>query len=250
MLDVALPLAFGFLLVLLRTAGLCVTAPVLSASSVPMRVRLAVSAALAFAVFTGAGLPVVDAPPNLFSFAYAGLVETAIGLGGGLCARMLLEAAQAAGSVAGLSSGLGYGALVDPLNGAASTVAGQLFSMLALGITVSLGLPGEAVAWLARSVVQIPPGHAVDLPALVQALITTAATASALSMRLCFPFMAAGLIAHASLGVLGRAAPQLNLQSVGFSISLAAGGFALYLVAPVVAEAAARSAAGFFAGGP
>jgi len=49
--------------------------------------------------------------------------------------------------------------------------------------------------------------------------------------------------------VVGRTAPQLNINSVGFSITILAGGGALYLLAPRIAELAARTAASAFTGG-
>jgi flagellar biosynthetic protein FliR len=232
----------GLLLVLMRSAGLCLAAPVLSATAVPSRIRLAIALALAVAVYLGAGMPQAQVPEGLLGMALAGVVECVVGLAAGLCVRFVLEAAQAAGSVAGLAAGLGYGALLDPFNGAASTVAGQLFSLLALGLAVAFNLHGEAVAWLARSVMSSPPGHAVDLAALATTVVSTAIYACALAIRLAFPFLTAGLLAHAALGVVGRSTPQLNLSSIGFSLSLAAGGAALWFVAPTAADAAARAA--------
>jgi flagellar biosynthetic protein FliR len=248
-LDLTLPLGFGFLLVLFRTAGLCVAAPVLSATAVPVRIRLGVAVALSIAVFTGAGMPQVPLPSSLLGLAGASLVETAIGLTAGLCARLLLEAAQAAGAAAGLSAGLGYGALIDPFNGAAASVAGQLFSILALGIAVAANLHGEAVAWLARSVATHPPGQPFELLRLAQTVIATGVLACSLSIRLAMPFLAAALMAHAALGVLNRTTPTVNVTSVGFSLSLAAGGAAMYFAAPAAAEAAARAAISVFSQG-
>jgi flagellar biosynthesis protein FliR len=40
---------------------------------------------------------------------------------------------------------------------------------------------------------------------------------------------------------MGRTAPQLNISSVGFSVTILAGGGALYLTAPTIAEMAARA---------
>lgn len=247
MIDLALPMAFGFALVLFRTAGLCLAAPVFSAITVPVRVRLGIVPALAVAIFCGAGMPQVAPPATLGGIAVASLVETAVGLAGGLCARFLIDAAQAAGSVAGLSAGLGYGALVDPFHGAASTVGGQLVSILALGLAVAANLHADAIIWLARSVMTHPPGVAADLPALSSAVVVTGIWATALAVRLSFPFLAAGLMAQGALGVLNRTTPQLNLSSIGFSLSLASGGVALYLFAPDAAEVASRAAASFFA---
>jgi flagellar biosynthesis protein FliR len=52
-----------------------------------------------------------------------------------------------------------------------------------------------------------------------------------------------------ALGVVGRTAPQLNISSVGFSITILAGGAALYMTAPTIAEIAARAASAALSGG-
>jgi flagellar biosynthetic protein FliR len=245
-MDFALPHAWGFALVVFRTTGLFAVAPIFSAFTVPMRLRMGIAFAVAVAIFTGAGMPRVAPADSLFGLAFAAAAETAIGLCAGLCARLVLEAALGAGHVAGLAAGLGYGSLVDPFNGASSSVISQLLSTLALAFAVAADLHAEAIAWLCRSVMEHPPGSALAFKSLAQTTIVTAAWASALSVRLAFPFMAAGLMGNAALGVLNRSVPQLSLQNIGFSISLIAGGAALFFAAPAAAEIAARSAVAVF----
>jgi flagellar biosynthetic protein FliR len=246
--DAPIASAFAFGLVLLRTAGLCMTAPILAARVVPARIRLALALALAFAVWTGAGAPAVAPPATLAGLAGASAMETATGLLAGLAARFALEAALAAGQLAGLSAGLGFSALVDPATGAESTAVSQTLFVTAQGVAVALGAHTEAVAWLARSAIRWPPGTAADLPELAARLVGQSAVSVALAVRLAFPVMAAVMLGHVTMGLLSRMAPQLNLGNVGFSIAILAGGFALYLAAPAAAELAARAAVAAFQG--
>lgn len=236
------PQAWGFALVLLRSAGLLVALPVIGAGLVPVRARLAFVVVAAVVAWSGGGAPAAILPAGLPALALAGLGETVVGLAAGLGARVVFEAAQAAGQVAGLSVGLGYGELVDPVGGASTTALGQLFAMGALAFAVALGLHREAFVLLARSVVALPPGGAVDLRGLAGAVVHHGLGATALAVRLAFPILAAVLVGHLGLGLLGRIAPQLNLSSLGFSIAILAGGAALWLVLPAAAEAAAQAA--------
>jgi flagellar biosynthetic protein FliR len=245
--DAPLAALWGFGLLLFRTAGLCVTAPVLGARVVPQRVRLGVSVMLAFAVFQGAGAPAVAPPPDLLALGGAAALETGLGLLGGLAARWVLDAALAAGHLAGLSAGLGFSALVDPVSGAESTGLSQLFFAGAQLFALSLGIHREAVAWLARGATAFPPGAAHDLGPVLAAAIGQAVLSMALAVRLAFPVLAAVLMGHAAMGVMNRMAPQLNLANVGFSIAILAGGVAVYLSAPAAAELAARAAIATFA---
>lgn len=239
-MEALFPLLHGFALVLLRTAGLVVTAPVLSAKAVPVRIRLAIALLVGASIFSGAGAPQVPLPSSLLALAGEAVVETAVGAAAGFSAAVILEAAWAAGHVAGLGMGLGYGALIDPFNGASSTVLSQIFSVVALGMAVALGVHREAFAWLTRSLIEFPPGGPVDPGPMVSGVVNHAILGAALAIRLAFPILAAVTFGHVALGVVGRTASQLNLSNVGFAVAILAGGGALYLVAPVAAEIAAR----------
>jgi len=247
-MDASLATLWGFGLVLFRTAGLCATAPMLGARLVPARVRMGLALALSFAVFNGAGAPAVAVPSTLLGLAGPALVETLLGLLGGLAARWALDAALAAGHLAGLSAGLGFSALIDPTSGAESNGLSQYFFAGAQAAALSLGLHREAVAWLARAAVTWPPGSAVELGPILARTAGHAVLSVALSVRLAFPVLAAVLLGHACMGVMSRMAPQLNLSNVGFSIAILAGGLGVYLAAPGVAELAARAAVAAFHG--
>jgi flagellar biosynthetic protein FliR len=243
------PVAAGFLLVLSRAGALAATAPLYGMKVVPARVRMAVAVALAVVAFTAAGTPGFAAWERADALIMAFIVETVLGLAGGLAARFALDAAAAAGHAIGLGMGLGFGAVVDPLHGAESTAISELLSILALGIAVATGLHRDAVAWLCRSVIEAPPGARIALGPVAAGVVGEAAQAAALSVRLAFPVLAAVTVGHLGLGVLTKSAPQLGPANIGFSVAILAGGGALYLLSPMLAESAARAARAVFTGG-
>lgn len=237
---------FGYLLVLLRTAGLLMSAPILGARNVPVRIRLALSLVLAMAVFTGAGSPAVALPAGVGGLLLGVVAESAMGLLAGLSARWVLDSALAAGQVIGISMGIGFAALVDPTSGSQSNAPGEMLLTLAQLSALALGIHREAIGWLARSVRIWPPGVDLPLHALASHAVGQAVLGATLAVRIAFPVLAAVILGHATVGVLGRAAPQLSLASIGFSVAILAGGGALYLVVPQAAEMVARSAVAAF----
>jgi flagellar biosynthesis protein FliR len=241
--------AWACALLLLRTAGLLLTAPVLSARVVPARVRVALAVLVAWAAWTGAGAPAAHPPEHLGSLAGAAALETALGILAGLAARFVLQAALAAGHLASMSMGLGMGSLLDPSSGAESNTIGELVYTVAQAGAVALGIHREAIAWLARSAVAFPPGADLSLRELMLKVIWESTGAAALAARLAFPMLCAVLIGHVVMAGIGRTAQQLNLGTVGFSIAIVAGGGAVYLVAPSAAEMAARAAVAAMASG-
>jgi len=240
--------AYGFALLLFRTAALCTAAPILGARVVPARIRLGLAVAVAVGVFVGAGSPAVPPPSGIAGLAGAAASETVIGLLSGLGARWMLDAALAAGHAAGLGAGLGFSALVDPTTGAEATAVSETVYTVAQGCAVALGVHREAISWLARATTAFPLGAPLDLPSLAVRTVGMGVVSIGLAVRLAFPVMAAVMLGHAIMGVTGRMAPQLSLGAVGFSVAILAGGWALYLVAPAAAELAARAALMAFRG--
>lgn len=241
-MTTALPTAFGFLLVVFRCGGLFMTAPVLGMKGVPARIRLGAAFAVSVAAFMGAGAPAYAAWDQGHVMIIAALSEALVGLSAGLIATLSIEAATGAGHLMGISMGLGMGSLIDPINGQESSASSQLMTFLALGFAVALGIHREAVAWLCRSIIELPPGVPADLNDLALRVITQATGALALAVRLAFPVLSAVTIGHMSLGLLGRVAPQMGLSNVGFAVALVAGMGAMYFVAPAAASVAAEAA--------
>jgi flagellar biosynthetic protein FliR len=244
---------FGFLLVLFRCTALCSVAPLFAMKPVPRRARMGIAFVLAFTAFAGAGFPAFAPRGGGTAGALIGAaaMETLIGVVAGLSATFAIEAAGAAGQLASAAMGLSYGSVIDPLHGADSTAIAELLSMFSVAALVVSGMHREAIAWLCRSVIAVPPGATagLDPTALAGAVVTQAISAAALAVRMAFPILVAVLFGHVALGVVGRTAPQLNVNSIGFSITILTGGAALYLLAPPIAELAARTATAAFTGG-
>jgi flagellar biosynthetic protein FliR len=247
------PTLFGFLLVLFRCTALCSVAPLFAMRSVPRRARMGLAFVLAFAAFSGAGFPRFAPPGGAATGALVGaaLVETMIGLVAGISASFAIDAAGAAGQLASAAMGLSYGSVIDPLHGADSTAISELISMFSMAALVVSGMHREAVAWLCRSVIEMPPGATagIDASALAGAVVTQAIGAAALAVRMAFPILVSVFFGHVALGVVGRTAPQLNVNSIGFCITILAGGAALYVLAPGIAALAAQTATAVFTRG-
>ena len=242
-----LPVAAAFILVVIRCASLFSVVPLFGMPAIPARVRMAAAVSVSVAAFLGAGAPSFAAWDHADRFIMAALTETLLGLTAGLAARLVLDAAAAAGSAIGVSMGLSA-ATYDPIHGAESTAVSQVLSLLALGFAVAGGIHREAVAWLCRSLVDMPPGSPVAFSDLAARVVGQAVGAIALAIRLAFPVLTAVTIGHLSLGLLNRTTPQLGLSNIGFSVALLAGAGALYLAAPPAALLAAEAARSALAG--
>jgi len=243
-----MPFAVGFFLVLVRCTSLIMVAPIFSAKAIPVLVRMGFSVPVAVAVYVGAGTPAFGGWEQLPKLIPAVVVEVVMGVGAGLCARFAIEATVGAGSAIATAMGISFGATIDPMHGAESTAIGELLSFLTLAVALAAGLHREAVAWLCRSVRDTPPGSEISVASVASRVVGDGVETFALAVRIAFPVLAAVTLGHMALGLLSRAAPQLNLSNIGFTVALVAGGAAFYLIAPGAAVVAAQAARTAFAG--
>lgn len=233
-------LVFVPLMTMFRATGLCMSAPLLGLKGVPASIRLVLSMCLTTWLCSAA--PAAAAAPRMDVWWLTGLVELGAGLLAGWSARLALEASVAAGHAAASATGLSFGSTVDPQHGAESTALATLFSTVALGMTLALGLHHNLVAWLWHSTLRHPPGTLRSLSDAAQHALTTALISIPLGVQLAAPAMVASTGAQLLLGVASRSAAQLNLSTLGMMASVVGGGAALMSTAGWVLQRAALHA--------
>ncbi|MBK8018680.1 MAG: flagellar biosynthetic protein FliR [Betaproteobacteria bacterium] len=212
------------------------TEPVLGNRSVPVRVKVALSVFVAILV-SGA----VPGPAGVEPFSAAGLLvlvqQLVIGVAMGFAARITVSAAEMAGQLAGLQVGLGFAVFFDPQGSGQTPVVAQFYGIIAV------------LTLLATN------GHYTLLTALVESFRTLPMTPEPISGRgfltlvtwggeifkaglmMSMPVVGALLVANIAIGILTRAAPQLNIFAVGFPVTLALGFVMLYLSVPLIVPA-------------
>jgi flagellar biosynthesis protein FliR len=242
-----LPLAVGFFLVLVRCTSLFMVMPILSAKTIPAILRMGFSLPVAVAVFVGAGAPAFAGWDSLPRLIPAVIMEVVMGFGAGLAARFATEAALGAGSAIAIAMGVSFGSVIDPIHGSESSAIGDLLSFLSMAVALAAGLHREAVIWLCRSIKETPPGSDFSAANIATRVIADGTASFTLAVRLAIPVLAAVTVGHLALGLLNRAAPQLNLSNIGFTVALVAGGAAFYFVAPHAAVMVAQAARTAFA---
>lgn len=207
---------------ILRIGGFVVTAPIASEASIPAPVKVALSLGLAFIV-----TPLAPVPSALSIFSGAGAMaaaqEVLIGVAIGMVVRLAFEALAFAGQSISVSMGLGFATLVDPQHGADTPVLGQLFTMF--GTLTYLAVNGHLVLLgaLAMSFKTMPIGGANIDKNLVWSIAAWGARIFETGLLVALPAVIALVIVNLALGVVTRAAPQLNLFGIGFTITLISG---------------------------
>jgi flagellar biosynthetic protein FliR len=222
----------------IRVMATISSAPILGHASIPIRMRVALALILAFAAASFAPVSVpLDSPHAL---AYA-LRETLIGASLGLLLRLVFAAAELAGDAIGLQMGLGFAFFVDPQNTTQSPLIGSLFSTLAALLFLALDIHLLVIGGLMESFRVLPVDAPLNSGLGLNAVTAAGAEMFRLALSIALPALAALLLANLALGVLSRAAPQLNLFAVGFPATLIIGALALGPALPGAVEAISRA---------
>ena len=210
-----------FLLPLFRIAALLMSMPIIGTQLVPVRVRLYLALAIALVL-----VPTLPAMPQIESLSLAALLLIAeqllIGVMLGFVLQLFFHLFIVSGQLLAMQMGLGFASMVDPANGISVPVLGQFFNMLV--ILLFLAMNGHLVVLeiLAESFVTLPVGGGLSTDHFWTVAGKLGWVLGA-GLLLVLPAITALLVVNLAFGLMTRAAPQLNIFSIGFPLTLVLG---------------------------
>lgn len=223
------PLLWPFL----RALALFSAMPVLGTRTVPLRVRIGLAAFIAMAaqpVLPPIAPVALDTPPALLVAAQ----QVVVGLAMGFAVRIVVAAVEFAGELIGLQMGLNFAAFFDPLSASTATTTSRFF--------------GTTIAWLFI----VGNGHLLVILALVQSFVAFpvgpeplaflhaaqpqrwGAQVFAGGLAIALPLVVMMMLVNLVLGVISRVAPQINVFSIGFPVTLAVGLLGMLVTLPML----------------
>lgn len=212
-----------------RILAFIVVAPPWNSNGVPRRTRLILGLAIAIAI-----APVLPKMPPVDPGSLAGLailaLQILIGLAMGFAARVVFSAVEMAGEFIGFQMGLSFATFYDPLSSSQTPVITEFLTLISFLLFLSLDGHLLYVATLAESFNAIPVGALPPGAGSWLNIVELGGTLFSAGLLLSLPLIVALGITNLALGVLTRAAPQLNLFALGFPLTLL-GGFAALAIA-------------------
>lgn len=207
------------------------TAPIFSAQSVPIKVRVAAAAVITIVVIPVLPpLPLVD-----FVSGDALLIaihQVLIGAIMGFALQLAFNIFVMSGHILAMQAGLGFSMMNSPQDGIQVTVVGQLYLMLAT--LLYLALDGHLI--LIREVLNsfntLPIGPSGISAAGYWMLISWSSEMFLSAVMMVLPAITALLMVNVSFGVMSKASPQLNPFSVGFLITIIFAFVIIYITLP------------------
>lgn len=226
----------AFIWPFVRILALVGSAPIFGNPSIPVRVKVGLSFIITLLLS-----PVLGTMPAVEPGSAAGLLilaqQVVIGVAIGFVMRIIFTAVEMAGNIAGMQMGLGFATFFDPQNAAQTPVVSQFLGLLATLVFLASNGHLLMIEALAHSFEVLPVMSQPFSAGGWRVLAGWGGEMFLAGTLLSMPIMAALLTINIALGIMTRAAPQLNIFSVGFPITLAAGfvvlAFALPYFAPV-----------------
>jgi len=212
-----------------RVAGMLMVMVAIGSRTTPVRIRLLFSLAIIIAVYPV--LPRAPADIELFSFASAIVVlqQLLIGIAIGSVSTFVVQTFVIAGQIIAMQTSLGFASMADPMNGQSSPVIGQFYVLLVTLLFFTVDGHLLMIEMIVRSFETFPISMdgllATDYKKLANWFSLMFSAALALSVA----SIVAMLLVNLSFGIMTKAAPQLNIFSLGFSISMVFGLFVLWI---------------------
>lgn len=223
-----------------RISGLFLSMPIVSSVLVPTRVRIALAVTMSFVA-----APMVTSQLSFLQFDGQHVLilgfEFLIGLLMGFVIQLVFQIFVMGGQVIAMQAGLGFATMVDPASKASVPLISQFYLMMVS--LMFLVLNGHLAMFEAvlTSFQTMPIGSPTQPMRDLGAVLAFSGWMFKESVLVALPAILSLLVISLSFGVMTRVAPQLNIFSIGFPITLLMGIVILRVSLPGVAAQIADS---------
>ena len=226
----------SLLLTLMRISIVLFLMPIFNTNALPLQVKAAVSLVLTLALWPHVALAGTDMPPHPLSMALMLLGELILGLIMGLAVQFLFVAIQSGGELLGFQMGFTMVNVADPLSGMQNGAAAYFLWMVSILTFLSLDGHLYMIKALADSFSLVPAGGLLLGDVLIRQVFDLSAQLFVLALKVAAPVMVALFLTEIALGLMNRAAPQMQVMLIGFPLKIAAGFFFLGLLLVVLSS--------------
>ncbi|PMH41029.1 flagellar biosynthetic protein FliR [Vibrio sp. 10N.286.49.B3] len=206
-----------------RISAMLMVMTVTGARFVSSRIRLYLGLAVTLAVTPA--IPAVPTDIELLSMrGFLILFEQlVIGVAMGMVTQFIIQTFVMLGQIIGMQSSLGFASMVDPANGQSAPVLGQLFMFLATMFFLATDGHLKMIQLVVMSFETLPIGTGALTAVDFREMALWLGTIFQVALNMSLSAIIALLTINLSFGVMTRAAPQLNIFSLGFSFALLIG---------------------------
>ena len=210
-------LVLGFLLAVVRASAWLAVAPPFNTRMIPVQAKVGFAVALAIPI--GPRIAEQAPSPEVVPLVTAVLLQVAAGLALGFLTQVVFAAVQAAGELIDLFAGFTIAATYDPFTNANQAVFGRFYYLLTMTLLFALDGHLLLVRGFLDSFAAMPTGIP-DLGSVSSVLVDSLGMFFLAALEIAAPVLAALFLTEVALGLLSKAAPQMNVFVLGFPIKI------------------------------
>jgi len=219
----------------MRISAMFIAIPVLGTRLVPTRIRVVTAMAITFLI-----IPLIPPVPVVEPLSLSGLLisvqQVLIGVAMGFVLQLVMGALLIAGEAISMGMGLGFATMIDPQNGVSVPVISQFFLIVGTLLFLSLGGHLMLIQLLVNSFTTLPIGEIGVTRDHFWLIVSWGSSMFVGAVWLAIPALISILVLTLAMGVMTRAAPQLNIFSVGFPVTIFMGFVIIMLIMPTFPE--------------
>lgn len=223
-----------FLLILMRMISMFIAAPFFSSGVIPLRVKMVVAFLITLVIFPVVTQSGYSVPGAAGAYVLLLLKEITIGIFIGFLVTIIFSAFQLSGQYFAVQIGFGINEVIDPLAQVSIPLIGQLKNLI--GLLVFLAINGHhfLVKAIYRSYELVPMFSLSASEGLMKFLIHSMGGMFVIALKIALPVVGTVFLVTISLGILAKAAPQMNILMLGFPFKIAVALGVLVLISPLV----------------
>lgn len=228
-----------FLLIFARLYALLRIAPITSSQAIPGIARVALTFFASFTVYpsmVAGGYPV---PGSLMGFVLLLVGEMLLGILTALFLVIVFAVFQLAGQFFSLQMGFGASQVFDPMAQIQIPLVGQFLNIIAMMVFLITG--GLQRIFLHGVVGSFQALRAVDIAAnrsdMFDLISSSLPQLFAQALVISFPILGVLFLLQVTMGLFGKAAPQMNLLMLGFPAAIGIAFLIIFFILPFLVEA-------------
>jgi flagellar biosynthetic protein FliR len=213
----------AFLLVYVRCATFCVTAPLLSHQTINRKLRAMIAFWFAVVIFGPMELTLPEYD-SVFGFTMLVLKEAIVGLTLGYTARFIMSVIVMAGEFMDREMGFTMSQNFDQSQGAMVTITAELYDKMVYLIILLTNMHHYIINALVQSYQLIPVGEEnFQYAYLYETFLGFIGQYFNIGFRIAMPIFIGIMMLNVILGVLAKSAPQMNMFAVGMQLKVLCG---------------------------
>ncbi len=226
----------AFLLIAFRISGLALMAPFFSSPTIPPKIKVGLTFALAAVIMPTVSTAGLAVPDNMMGYFAAILAEIAIGAIIGLVATLAFAAIQLGGFIAAQQIGLAISQVYDPSLNQQTSIISQIYFYFALVVFLMVNGHHVLLRTIAASFDIVPLAGFTPAKAMGGEIgVTMAGRMFVTAIQISAPAVIALMMTTIVMAIVARTVPEMNIFNIGFAVRLGVGLGVLVLSVPALA---------------